>query len=263
MGSATKHALAAVSAEIDRTVGAGLDEAKQYFDAVEVIAEGGQLRSVLADPAVADVQKRAIIDRVFGSRIGETPRSLLSSAVSQRWSSEKEFELGLQEVGVRLVSHVSGDAERVGSELLAIVEAVSESGELELTMSSKLTSIEAKLALFDRLFAARVSEPTKLVARYLIANPAGRRLRKLLTWAASIVADQAKRQVATVTVAKPLGQAQLDRLRATLSRKYNRDVSVAMLVDPAVIGGLRVQLGDDVIDNTIAARLQQLRLNFA
>ena len=59
----------------------------------------------------------------------------------------------------------------------------------------------------------------------------------------------------TVRFARPLGDADRDRLAAALARSYGRDVHLNVIVDPEVIGGIRVEIGDDVIDGTVASRL--------
>jgi F-type H+-transporting ATPase subunit delta len=69
--------------------------------------------------------------------------------------------------------------------------------------------------------------------------------------------------VATVSSARPLAAAQLERLEKGLAAQYGRALRLNQVVDPAVIGGLRVQVGDDVIDGSIASRLGELRLQLA
>ena len=70
-----------------------------------------------------------------------------------------------------------------------------------------------------------------------------------------LAAQERSRAIAVVTVARPLTAEQTDRLRAALSKQVGREVSLQVTVDPAVIGGVRVQLGDEVIEGTVAGRL--------
>ena len=65
--------------------------------------------------------------------------------------------------------------------------------------------------------------------------------------------------VATVRVAKPLTDAETARLSAALERAYGRAIHLNQLVDPDVLGGIKVEIGDDVIDGTIASRLDDAR----
>ena len=72
------------------------------------------------------------------------------------------------------------------------------------------------------------------------------------------IASQRQEQVtATVTTAVPLSPEQLERLGRTLTTQYGRSVHVNDVVDPAVVGGIRVEIGDEVIDGTILSRLDE------
>lgn len=263
MGSATKHALRTLKGEVDRLTAASSESSEQLFDAIDTIVQQPQLRSALAD-AVADASaKRSVVERLFGGRLDASRVGLLASATGKRWSNEAEFALGLQELGVRAVSQGSGDHDTISRELQEFLEVVSANPDLELTLGSKLSDSAGKRQIVDRLFANRVGAPTLTILRHLIAVPSGRRIRRLITWAQSIVADQANRQVATVTVATSMDEAQLTRLRAGLTKHFGRQVAITQVIDPAVIGGLRVQLGDDVIDDTVQSKLGHLRRQFA
>lgn len=262
MGSATKHALRTLKGEVDRTAEASLETGAQLFDAVDVIVQQPQLRSALADASAEPAAKRGLVQRVFG-RTDARVVSLLASASAQRWSNEAEFALGLQELAVRAVSQFSYSHETIRQELQGFLDIVSSYPDLELTLGSKLSDANGKRRLLDRVFGGKVSEPTLIILRHLVALPSGRRIRRLVSWAQDIVADQANRQVATVTVAKPIDEGQLQRLQSGLARHFGRPVAIAQVVDPTVIGGLRVQFGDDVIDGTVQSKLSHLQRQFA
>ena len=66
---------------------------------------------------------------------------------------------------------------------------------------------------------------------------------------------------ATITSAQELSQAQLDELVAGLKARFNRAVNVQVAVDPELIGGAVIAIGDQVIDGSVKGRLQ--RLSFA
>jgi F-type H+-transporting ATPase subunit delta len=139
---------------------------------------------------------------------------------------------------------------------------VSSDAQLELALGSKLGSDEAKSALVTSLLG-KASPQTVAIVRQLVLQPRGRRIGELLRNAASIVADQAGESIATVTSATPIGTAQLARLQKGLAASFGRDLAINLVVDPTIIGGLRVQVGDDVIDGTVARKLAELRLQMA
>jgi F-type H+-transporting ATPase subunit delta len=78
------------------------------------------------------------------------------------------------------------------------------------------------------------------------------------------LADEVAGRVrATVTTAIELERDDRDRVERELSRRLNKEVRLDVVVDPRVIGGLRLQYGDRVVDATVATRLQQLRRRLA
>jgi F-type H+-transporting ATPase subunit delta len=97
----------------------------------------------------------------------------------------------------------------------------------------------------------------------LVQQPRGRRIGELVRDASRIVADQADKVVATVITAVPLSDGQAARVARGLSERYGRDIIVNHVVDPQVVGGVRVQVGGDVIDGTVSTRLADLRLQLA
>ena len=63
---------------------------------------------------------------------------------------------------------------------------------------------------------------------------------------------------ATITSAQPLTQAQVDDLVAGLKAKFNRAVNVQVAVDPELIGGAVIAIGDQVMDGSVKGRLQRM-----
>ena len=69
--------------------------------------------------------------------------------------------------------------------------------------------------------------------------------------------------MAAVTSAQPLTKAQSARLANLLETAYGRSVQLNISVDPAVIGGLRIDIGSDVVNATVSARLDDVRRRMA
>jgi F-type H+-transporting ATPase subunit delta len=78
----------------------------------------------------------------------------------------------------------------------------------------------------------------------------------------TLAAAQKNRAVATVRVAKPLSSDQRNRLQAGLSQKIGREVTIQEVIDPDILGGVRVELGDEVFEGTVADRLESARRLF-
>lgn len=263
MGSATREALASSVGVLRALPGTpDLATGEQLLDAGRVIGGSAQLRAALADDSTAAEVKTALIRSLFASFTPDA-RALLESAVAGRWSSDTDLLAGIEEIGMRALAESAPDDVSLEAELFAFQRAVDSDSELELAVSSKLGSAESKATLVESLLAGKASAQTLAIVRHLVRQPRGRRIGELLRFATSIVADQAGLLVATVVSATPIAADQLDRLGAQLAVRYGRKLHINSRIDADLIGGVRVQIGGDVIDGSVATKLNDLRRQLA
>ena len=258
MGSATTQAVAATTTALDAAADVDLDVARELFAVARAVGDSSQLSGALADSAAPAEARRKVVFDVFGP----STASLLATAVGQRWSSPGDLVDGIEELAVRAtaVADASSDTE---SELFAFSRTVADNPELELALGSRLGDASSKASLVESLLTGRAGEGTTLIVSSLVRHPRERRVRQLLSRATKLVADQRGRTVATVVAAAPLSAAQSERLTAALTKRYGTRVSLNTIVDPTVVGGLRVQIADDVIDASVSSRLADLRQRLA
>lgn len=257
MGSASREALARARAALSESLDASAGGELLWASAQ--IAAAPALAAALGDPSAEAAAKSQVVERVFGS-LSSSARSVLTAAVSDRWSNQDEFVEGVEELGLR--AEAQANAELPG-ELLAIADVLDRDHELQLTLSSKLGAADGKAALVRRLLDGKVSSSAVTVAAHLASNQRGRRLDAGLRDAARVAADQLGSELATVTVATPLSADQQERLARLLEQSAGRPVMITTVIDPDLIGGVRIQLADDVIDGSVRARLDDLRLQLA
>lgn len=262
MGSATTQAQRATNAELSGAKGLDLAVASQLFHAARVIGSSSHLSGALADPSASPQSRRKVVEDVFGASFGAAAVGLLSFAVEQRWSSANDLIAGIEELAIRVVA-IAESGSDIEAELFSFSRTVTQNPELELALGSRLGDATSKGALVDTLLGGRVSAGTALIAASIVQQPGERRVREALSRTMRIVSDERNRTVATVTTATPLTDAQATQLVRLLSAKYGRDVSLNTVVDSAVVGGLRVQIADDVIDASVSARLAELRQRLA
>ena len=75
--------------------------------------------------------------------------------------------------------------------------------------------------------------------------------------------DAAGRVRATVTTAVELESEDRERVARELSKRLDKDVKLSVVVDPRILGGLKLQYGDRIVDASVATRLEQLRRRLA
>lgn len=262
MGSATRSALAHARESLAAASGVDLSVGEQLLAAARAIGSSTQLQAALMDSSAAPEAKKALISTLFAD-LGATARGLLESIATSRWSSKNELLAGIEEIGIRAVAHSATDANALVGELFAFGRAAASDAGLELAIGSKRGSAEGKLSLVTALVGGRGSAQAVAILGHLVQQPRGRRIGDLVSSAAAIVADAAGRGVATVTVARPLTEAQASNVQQTLTGRYGREHVLNQVIDPGVVGGVRVQVGDEVIDGSVAARLADLKLRLA
>ncbi|MDQ0645169.1 F0F1 ATP synthase subunit delta [Microbacterium murale] len=261
MGSATTQALAASTAALAEAKDVTLDTAGELFTVARLMGESGQLSGALADPAAPAGLREQVVAKVFGG-VSNTTRQVLSVAVGERWSDEAGLIAGIEELAIRAAAIAEPKADIEG-ELFSFLRVIAANPELELALGSRLGDDSAKGSLVEKLIGSTASAPTTLIVSSLVRQPRKRRVRQLLSRAMKIVSAQGGRIVATVHTAAPLSAAQRTRLGASLAARYDGQVSINEVIDPSVVGGLRVQVADDVIDGSISARLADLRQKLA
>lgn len=262
MGSATTQARTATTEALTAASGVDLDVARELFAAVGAVNGSAQLSGALSDSSAPAAARGALVTAVFGSGYRDITVALLRRAAEQRWSNSREFIEGLEELAVRAATVADPSADIEG-ELFQFSRTVASSGELELALGGRLGDGSGKAGLVSTLLDGRASAATALIVASLVQNARGRRVRALLRRAESIVADQRSSIVATVYAAAPLNAEQQTRLQNALRARYGSAVTLNTVIDPTVVGGLRVQVADDVIDASVSARLADLRQRIA
>lgn len=262
MGSATRSALESARTALSAAKGIDLAAGEQLLAAGRTIGSSPQLLGALSNPSANSAGTTALVDTVFSEL--ETPaRQLLHTMVESRWSSGDDLLAGIEEIGIRAIASSATADGIIEAELFEFGRAVTSNAELELAIGSKRGTSESKRALVADLLGSRASQHSRAIAGHLVQQPRGRRIGELVRTAAATAADTAGKGVATVTVAAPLTAAQRANVAESIASRYGRDHVINQVVEPSLIGGVRVQVGDEVTDGSIAARLNDLKLQLA
>ena len=242
---------------------AGFDAiAEGLLSVVRLLDREGNLRRTLGDPALDAQAKEQLVDGLFGSQLDALPLGLVKELVALRWSSPRDLVDAVEVLAVTAVFFVAdsaGDLDAVEDELFRFARTVAHEPELRAVLTDRGLDNDRKTALLDGLLDGKARPATKRIAQALVLTPRGRTLEDGLEEYAALAADVRSRTLATVTTAVALDDAQRERLAASLSAQLGREVALQVEVDPDVVGGVVVRLGDEVIDGSTRHRLASAR----
>ena len=238
--------------------------AGELFALVDVLDHNGTLRRAVTDSSRDAAARQGIVNSVFDGKISSQAMAVLTNAVAQRWSEDSDLADALERAAVLAViasaqSRGGVDAlDEVLNELLTFVRTVDSNAQAQEALSDHQASKEAKKKLAVALGGPATTAEGVLLLERVGSNPRGLHAARAADEFAEIIVKRQNRYIARVTSAIALSQVQLERLGRALNAVYGRELKLDVSVDPAVLGGLRVQVGDEVIDGTVETRMSDL-----
>lgn len=236
------------------------------FAVAALLDEQPSLRAALTDPARSGEDKAALAASLLRGKVAEQVVDLVSGMVRSRWSTPRDLAEGTARLGVEAVLVSAQRHERldeVQDELFRFARTVASQPELRLALTDRGLPVERKSDLLTELLKEKTTVEAARLIVHAVTEPRGHSLESNLEALADAAAARRQRQVATVAAAVPLTENQRDRLTAALSAQLGHDVQLNVVIDPEVVGGLRVSLGDEVIDGTLATRLDDAQRRIA
>jgi F-type H+-transporting ATPase subunit delta len=225
-----------------------------------------RLRRALTDPARSGEQRADLLRGLLAGKLAESTVDALASLVSGRWGRPSELLDATERLGVDTLLRAAQKGDRladVEDELFRFGHIVSGNSELAVTLSDPGAPTPRRVKLVEDLLDGKVQATTLRLVEVALAGFGGRSFDSSLIRLVELTAAKRDREVAYVTVAKPLSDAEEQALAVKLSDMYGRQVSLKVDVNPSVIGGVSVKVGSDLYDGTILRRLNEARQAFA
>jgi ATP synthase F1 delta subunit/ATP synthase F0 subunit b len=263
--SASRQSVTNVVEQLDGLV-ADLDTngltslADDLASVVKLLRREVRLTRHLGDPSLDSAHKVQLAERLLSGKVSDSALDILRSAVSQRWSSTSDLTRGIQHVA-RLALLVRAERddqiEEVEDELFRFSRILDSEPRLITLLSEYTTPVDGRISLLNSVLSRRASKNTADLLRQTIELLHGERADEAVRELANLAVSRRGEVVAHVGAAAELTDAQQERLTELLSRIYGHPVSLQLNVNPALLGGLTIAVGDEVIDGSLASKLAE------
>lgn len=229
----------------------------ELFAVVDLLESEPSLRRALTDPSTPDASRRALAADVLGGRVSRATVEVVGAAASLRWGGPSGMVAALERQGVRALlgmAQATGELDTVEEELFRFSRIVDADHALRAALSDRSTSLVGRQAIVADLLQGR-SRPITLALAQRAVAARQRTFDLTVDMFLRLAAEVRQRAIATVTVARPLTDDHRERLRAALVTQLGREINLHVVIDPQIMGGVRVQIGDEVIEGTVSGRL--------
>jgi F-type H+-transporting ATPase subunit delta len=217
---ASAEAEAQLTSELEGSEGEAGKLGEELFGVAAVLRSEAALRRIFTDASIEAAAKADLAGNVFSGALGEDALGLVRSAVQLRWTSPRDLADVIEQLGV-----------------LAAVRSADKNG------------------LLESLFGGKVLPASQLLLAQAAAGTHGA-IDGALESYQHTAAHANGEKLATVHTARELSGPERTRLAEALGAQYGTAVHLQVVVEPEVVGGLRVEIGDDVIDGTVSGRLE-------
>lgn len=235
----------------------------ELFSVTNVLDRNIRLERALTDPSRPVEDKVALLNKLVGDQAHEMTMEILTDLVGRRWSRVSDIANAVEDFGVDGMMYYADATDatlQVSIELAELHSALLNLPVIRSGLSSDRAPAEARIKLLYALVGNKdLNKVTMRLAEHAACNPRRRRYLSTIHWLINKFSRHMGESMVTVTTAAPLNPEQVDKLIAVYSKRLGRPVHINSNVDPTVIGGMRIEIGDEVTDNTVVAQLQQLQ----
>lgn len=234
----------------------------ELFTITKVLDDSIQLERALTDPSRPVADKVAVLKELLGDNAHPMTMEIMTDLVSRRWSRARDIANAVEDFGVDAMMYYADATDatlQVSVELSELHSALLNLPVVRAKLYDYQATSEARVKLFREVFSGKtLNKVTMRLAEHATCNLRRRRYLETIQWLINKFSRHMGESMVTVTTATPLKKEQIERLVEVYSAKVGRQVHINSVVDPTVLGGMRIQVGDEVTDNTVVAQLQNL-----
>lgn len=234
----------------------------ELFTITSALDNNIQLERALTDPSRPTADKVAVFKEMVGDQVHPMTTEIMTDLVSRRWSRARDIANAVEDFGVDAMMYYADATDstlQVSIELSRLHSSLLNLPVVRSKLYDDQAPSEVRVKLFRELFGDKnLNKVTMRLAEHATCNLRRRRYLETIQWLIKKFSRHMGQSMITVITAAPLKEEQIKRLIDVYSAKVGRQVHINSVVDPTVLGGMRIQVGDEVTDNTVVAQLQNL-----
>lgn len=247
------------------------DWADDLFALSDLVQGSSRIALALTDPA-RSLEDRVRLLQTLAENLSEVAITTVEGALSAAPSAQ-ELPTVIETLGESAVqrgAQAEDKAIEIADELFSLERFVRANQQVRSALSDRNREPKYRVRLLQELFGSSLSRPaTTLALRAVSAVSRDSKLEDSVSLTGNLrhmrrdLAAAGDTVVATVQVATPLADAQAERLRDILSRRYQKNIHLQVSVEPSVLGGMKVRVGSQIFDGSLATIIQETKQKLA
>ncbi len=240
--------------------------ADELFAVVGLLDTEHALRRALSDPGKPAAEKGAVAGALLHGKVTQRTEALVVAAAEARWATPGDMMDAIEQLAIEamvLAAEADGSLDELEDGLFRFGRVVAGQPDLRAALTDPSLPADRKQALLGALLDGKVTPVTLRLISQVVLHPPGRSLTVALDLCAAIAARRREQLIAVVHSAIELSAIERRRLAEALAASYGHQVHLNVVIDPSVMGGISIRIGDELIDGTVASRLASVRRKLA
>ena len=266
MRSASRHALADLSDRFS-TIAKSLDNRALSTVSAELVSVARMLERemvvtrYLTLPAEDAAPRVRLLERLVSGQVAGPTLDVLRAAVSERWSANADLVDAIEHVSRQALLEVAereDQVDEVEEQLFRFSRILDAQPRLAILLGDYAAPAEGRISLLSKVLDSSSGSVNKIAIALLsqtVELLRGEPAEEAMKFLAEVAVARRGEVVAQVNAAAELSDAQRTRITEVLSRIYGHPVTVQLEIDPELLGGLLISVGDEVVDGTLSSRL--------
>lgn len=237
--------------------------ATELYAFVNLLDANKTLERALTDPSRPAEDKQQVIDLILGGQADPLTVDILHDLVALQWSRIAHIANAAEDMSVDATAYYAdaqGITNQVAGELAQIHSALLGMPLVLFHLSDEYSKPQARVTLLKSLLDGQHLHPvTEQLALNATEDLRGRRFPDTVMWLVDRFSEHMDQVMVTVTTAIPMSEEQSSNIQAVYGRRLGKAVHINSVVDPSVLGGMKVQYGSVSTDGTVVTQLKHLQ----